>query len=129
MPIEASSEPDNLRLTFLSSAPNGGPVMVAGSKLTIDEFKLASTPLNTGLKSVFKNSASIGLYPNPASNVAFIQTNTKAAISYSLNDITGKIVLTGTGNEMNLSSLKNGIYFVTVKSGTEVIAIKKLVKE
>jgi hypothetical protein len=129
IPLEAFSEPTNLRLTFLSSFSDNGPVMVAGSRLTIDEVQLASTPLNTGLKGIFNKSASIGLYPNPASNVAVIQTNNKAAISYSLNDITGKIVLTGTGNEMNLSSLKNGIYFVTVKSGTEVIAIKKLVKE
>ena len=129
IPLEAFSEPTNLRLTFLSSFSDNGPVMVAGSRLTIDEVQLASTPLNTGLKGIFNKSASIGLYPNPASNVAVIQTNNKAAISYSLNDITGKIVLNGTGNEMNLSSLKNGIYFVTVKSGTEVIAIKKLVKE
>ncbi|MFN3444356.1 MAG: T9SS type A sorting domain-containing protein, partial [Bacteroidia bacterium] len=40
-----------------------------------------------------------------------------------------KVVLTGTGHEIDLSNLNNGIYFVTVKSGTEVIAVKKLIKE
>lgn len=129
IPLQAFSTPDTLKLMFSSSHSQGGPLTVAGSVLTIDEVQLASTPLNTGLKNIFKNSASIGLYPNPASSVAVIQTNNKGAISYSLNDITGKVILNGEGNEINLSNLNNGIYFVTVKSGTEVIAVKKLIKE
>jgi len=90
---------------------------------------LASTPLNIGLKNIFKNSASIGLYPNPTSNITVIQVNNTVKISYELNDITGKVRLTGAGNEINMISLYNGIYFVTVKNGTEVIAIKKLIKQ
>ena len=129
IPLQAFSTPDTLRLIFSSSYNQGGPLTVAGSVLTIDEVQLASTPLNTGLKNIFKNSASIGLYPNPASSVAVIQANNKGAISFALNDITGKVILTGTGHEIDLSNLNNGIYFVTVKSGTEVIAVKKLIKE
>lgn len=113
----------------MSSITEGGPIEVAGSKFTIDEVQLASTPLNTGIKHIFKNSASIGLYPNPTSNIAVIKVNNTGIISYELNDITGKVILTGVGNEINISNLNNGIYFVTVKSGVEVIAVKKLIKQ
>lgn len=129
VPLQSFNTPDTLRVMFSSSHNQGGPLTVAGSKLTIDEVQLASTPLNTGLKNIFKNSANIGLYPNPANTVAVIQTNNAGVISYALNDITGKVILTGEGNEINLSSLNNGIYFVTIKSGAEVIGIKKLIKE
>ncbi len=90
---------------------------------------MASKPLNTGIKHIFKNSASIGLYPNPTSSIAVIKANNTGIISFELNDITGKVRLTGAGNEINMISLYNGIYFVVVKNGTEVIAIKKLIKQ
>ena len=129
IPLFAFNQPDTLRVTFLSSSTESGPIAVAGSKFTIDEVQLASTPLNTGIKHIFKNSASIGLYPNPTSNIAVIQVNNTGKIIYELNDITGKVILTGVGNEINMSNLNNGIYFVTVKSGEEIIAIKKLIKQ
>ena len=69
------------------------------------------------------------MYPNPTSSIAVIKANNTGIISYELNDITGKIILTGAGNEINISNLNNGIYFVTVKNGTEVIAIKNLIKQ
>ncbi len=129
VPLQSFNTPDTLRVMFSSSHNQGGPLTVAGSKLTIDEVQLASTPLNTGLKNIFKNSANIGLYPNPANNIAVIQTNNAGKISYALNDVTGKVILNGEGNEIDLSNLNNGIYFVTIKSGAEVIGIKKLIKE
>jgi hypothetical protein len=129
IPLFAFNQPDTLRVSFMSSIPEGGPIEVAGSKFTIDEVQLASTPLNTGIKHVFKNSASIGLYPNPTSNIAVIQLNNTGKISYELNDITGKIILSGLGNEIDMNNLNNGIYFVTIKSGVEVIAVKKLIKQ
>lgn len=129
IPLFAFNQPDTLRVSFMSSNTEGGPIEVAGSKFTIDEVQLASTPLNTGIKHIFKNSASIGLYPNPTSNIAVIKANNTDLISYELNDITGKVILTGVGNDINISNLNNGIYFVTVKSGVEVIAVKKLIKQ
>jgi hypothetical protein len=63
------------------------------------------------------------VFPNPASDFISFETGDKATFTnYSLNDITGNLVLSGpidqTSNKgsVDISGLGSGIYIFTVKS-------------
>ena len=61
----------------------------------------------------------VSLYPNPAKHALFVSLNTKENVTYSIFDIGGKIVQTGSvGNNeaINISDLENGGYVIEFKS-------------
>lgn len=74
----------------------------------------------------------LNVYPNPANNVLNIYANEKINSVTILNTV-GTIVYSNNtmnmnGNQLDISSLKPGIYFVTISSGTGIVT-KKIVKK
>ena len=68
--------------------------------------------------------AGFRLYPNPAENTLFIQTDSNASKQVDIYDITGKHVISypEAGNSIDISSLDKGMYIVKVRqSGYESI--------
>lgn len=62
------------------------------------------------------------LYPNPATNYLAVKSETITIFEYEILDINGKILLSGTSQNMeqiNISPLQNGFYFITIKSYSE----------
>ncbi|MFZ4797465.1 MAG: T9SS type A sorting domain-containing protein [Bacteroidia bacterium] len=80
--------------------------------------------------SVQGNDLIIDITPNPFNNVIEINSNGNLVTAEVL-DITGKVVITETinGNKttLNTSSLNNGVYFVRISNGENVIT-KRLIK-
>lgn len=84
---------------------------------------------------IFTDKTTLGIYPNPSDghvsiNIAFNQRNSG---SIEVVDVLGKKVydysftnLTAESVEADLSHLQNGTYFVTLRSGTDLVT-KKLV--
>ena len=75
------------------------------------------------------NSASLSIYPNPATNQINIngsENSTKIVIS----NILGKKVveINSPTSSINIESLKKGIYFITLFNGKETTT-KKLIKK
>jgi hypothetical protein len=71
----------------------------------------------------------ITLYPNPASEIVYLKDNT-LAIKYSIIDVIGRVVKTSNLNEhsaIDISNLKNGIYFVNLQYKGKSVS-KKLIK-
>ena len=74
------------------------------------------------------------LYPNPASGKVTLQLqNTAAAITdVTVTDVLGKTVLTeslqGTQPALDITSLKSGMYFVTIKADGKQLTKKLVVK-
>jgi len=71
------------------------------------------------------------VYPNPVQDVLFIENNLSVAIqSLKMYDLLGQMVLSEKKdfNQINLSVLRAGVYFLTVemKSG---LVVRKIVKE
>jgi hypothetical protein len=54
----------------------------------------------------------ISVYPNPASEVLFVQNSQGAEIS--ILNMFGKVMTKSTSNELNLNHLSPGSYFVNV---------------
>lgn len=127
----ASNTPDSMQINIASSMNGGSQPPVAGSKLWVDEIQLTSEPLNTGIRNIFKSTADLEVYPNPFAEMIWISLPGNAAteLSYTLNDITGKVIVSGKGNTIYTDQLTKGIYFITVANSSEIIAVKKVVKQ
>lgn len=86
-----------------------------------------------GLKEIPKTNLSFWMYPNPSSNEVFINLNNTITDGiYTVYDILGNIVLKNriantTLEKINVSSLKEGIYFVEIADGSQR-AINKFIK-
>lgn len=79
------------------------------------------------------NNLTVNIYPNPADRVLFIQSPlTERINSVTLTNRTGQTVTVALKKEsaqrqtLNISSLSEGIYFVTV-SGSETTVTKKII--
>jgi hypothetical protein len=98
---------------------------------------VAKTPLNTTqLNSINVIEDDINIYPNPISNLAYIQIDLNKAqnIQYHLMDVSGKIILEKNlynfkgGNEIiNVSNFDNGIYFFSSSFSDGKTIVKKII--
>ena len=78
----------------------------------------------------FKNDLDMHIYPIPTSDFLFIDTNLPKK-DIQITNVTGKIVLeikNETSNEINISSLTKGVYFVRISNG-DFQNTKKLIIE
>jgi hypothetical protein len=83
----------------------------------------------SGIEEKAKNY--LNLYPNPANSTITIETPTAKGI-YQLQDITGKVLLSGsvtaTKFSLDLSALSKGIYLLSLIDGEQQVD-RKVVKE
>lgn len=103
-----------------AASPLGGPLLeLPGAPLGVSEF----------------NTETIGLYPNPASDLVTIELSGAELSDFSISiaDISGRVVdasnYTILNNTIDVSKLASGIYTVSVLDGTRILGTTKLVKE
>ena len=71
----------------------------------------------------------VKVYPNPATNRIIISNKENENMSYSIADVNGRLILDGqipsnSEEEISLSHLKNGLYFVSVNTPS----MRKIIK-
>mgnify|MGYP006298572469 CR=1 FL=1 len=74
----------------------------------------------------------IKLYPNPAGDKVIITTESTEILTLELFDYTGKLIAIErfvSGDQMDIRNLEPGIYLATIKNGSAVVGIKKLIKK
>lgn len=76
-----------------------------------------------------KPSFSVNIYPNPVQNSIYIYCSLPIN-EISIIDINGKAVLKQqlSSNQIDLSTLKSGIYFIKIQSNNGQVVMKKLIK-
>ncbi len=94
---------------LLASSDNGQFGMNTPAFYAIDDFTMMREPF-TALKQVNNSSSTLPIYPNPASNILFIES--PSAENITITDMQGKIVLSTTSSTIDISSLNPGIYFI-----------------
>lgn len=112
----------------------GGSLQTAiGSSYYVDDytnFVLDESACNTLSNKSFKKLG-INIYPNPSFEKIFISTSEKA--SYKLITIHGQTCKEGrlnTGdNDINITSLSKGLYFLNITVDKGETLIKKLIKQ
>ena len=109
-----------------TSNPNGCTTIANGNACGI-----------TGINQ-YKTNSNVTVYPNPTSNEFIIDANTSDKLNVYLYDINGRCVLTqsieptpspskeGSSNRIDVGSLNEGVYTLTIKTTSSVVN-KKLV--
>lgn len=78
--------------------------------------------------------ASVKTYPNPAKEIVNLEfldqqgtTLNLQSVEAQLLDISGKLIMPITSNQLNIAHLSPGVYFIKINTGTEVLS-QKLIK-
>jgi len=78
-------------------------------------------PSITDIKSFSKNKT-VNIFPNPAKDFIYIESN--EALEVKLYDLLGNEILTTKENEINISNLSEGIYFIHVNNYTQKVIVQ-----
>ena len=94
--------------------------------VTLDLVKVTSNAATAGVEDNVFNS--VKMFPNPAKDYVRFSTNSNKSLNIEIFDLTGKSVLrvNDAQNEVNISGLNSGLYFVQMTLGTQR-ATKKLI--
>ena len=79
--------------------------------------------------SVAENEAeTVRIYPNPAHDFIIIRANNDLPLQCDLYNVTGQKILSSTENEINVSGLEPGVYFVRINCGDNIITKRVIIK-
>ena len=73
-------------------------------------------------------SATLSVYPNPATEYIMVNTETQNFVSVQIFDMAGRNILTSTETVVDLRGLEAGVYFVTVRTENAAKTTKLVVK-
>lgn len=141
--LEQSMAPGDTATGFLA---HYGPHNIDGCSLFKYEFFDAADPA-TALATIFGRfthnvstsctasleevkSVNLKMYPNPASEVVTLELD-KKNVDLNIVDLLGKTVFTQSNvinnSQINVSELKNGVYFISVLKNGIVLKTEKLI--
>jgi len=85
--------------------------------------------INTNLNAESFNLTSLSLYPNPTSDVLYIETSLETLNSI-IYDINGKVILESNQKEIDLSRVSVGIYFIKIQADSSgEVMTRKIIKK
>ncbi len=104
----------------------------SGNALVIDSTPVALPDTSTGFVEVNGVNVTMKLYPNPASNMVFVEFEENVQANIVLTDLAGRTVFNGITNGtrtgIETESLPNGIYLMRLSAlNGEILATQKLV--
>ena len=107
------------------------PGGVFSGNLILNEMVEACAANATGIDEN-EEDLSLSFYSNPVSTTLDFELNTGSFISYSIYDMSGKSILSGSTDSrrtsIELSELDNGIYFLQLSDNKNIIT-KKFIKQ
>ena len=71
-------------------------------------------------------TSTISIFPNPVKDVLFLENSEN--VEYQIYDMTGKNILKGINNHINITSLEKGIYIIKIVKEDKIIT-EKFIKE
>ncbi len=98
-------------------------------------FKVLAPPSTVGIKGYLSEN-SIDVYPNPAQNTLYLKLdlNNKQEVSYKVTDVNGRLIqqkslgsMSSGYENIDVSQLNNGVYFVSIQLADGPPLIKKAV--
>ena len=94
------------------------------SVITSDTLRIA---IHTGILSTSPIVNSLKVYPNPASTLLHIDLEKPGYFIAKLSSITGQSIITPTSGTIDVSSLANGVYILTIyDSNNKLISTNKV---
>ena len=94
------------------------------SIVTSDTLKIS---IHTGISQISPTINSLKVYPNPASTILHIDLSSPGYFTAKISGITGQSIITPTSGTIDVSSLANGIYILTIyDSSGKLISTNKV---
>jgi hypothetical protein len=123
--IATTSTEYELEVTWDKAWPQHDGLFVTNGLSVIGGFKPGTTQINETVEY------GVLIYPNPADDNLFIDLDRPRELEVTILDVQGKEVvkqmLTGIRNQLNISGLHKGVYFVKLES-QEFNKIEKIIK-
>ena len=82
-----------------------------------NRFEVIFSNNSTSIENISNTSSTISVYPNPATDVLNISVSNGTKVNnVNIYNVSGKLVTTAkvTANQINISELNNGVYFIEV---------------
>lgn len=122
--------------SYYAATPSSGPIFRSiTSHINVPIMSIDQTV--SSLESYFGNTlgvnqsvapATISIMPNPVANVLHF-SGSESVNSVTVTDASGRVVLTPkAANDIDVSGLSTGVYYVSVQSGAGV-SVQKMVKQ
>jgi hypothetical protein len=129
LPLMGNQVPDTINVSFSVASGQAHPPSL-GTVLIIDEVRIASEPINSGLLEKTRGNHTVEIYPNPMNTELNVWVREYKNVEYRIVDITGKELLSGNvnGNPIQVGDLHPGIYFISLSTNGQVLATQKVVK-
>ncbi len=106
---------------------NDDKMFLSSEKFAYNDYsippKLFRLYLNPNVFVDYTKTAKIKLYPNPAKNI--LHLNVKSYVE--IYDISGKKILSGNSNNIDISTLTNGLYIIKIHEKNKIIKLKFIV--
>lgn len=91
------------------------------------------TPAALGVNEIPGKEALVRVYPNPATDLLFVESNLHQELAFDLYDVVGRnavrATVRGTGSSVDIDRLLPGIYFYQVLQKDRVIQRGRIIKE
>jgi len=123
----------NIPVEFATSDLNAGNYwLYAVDIYGIISEQPATVNVQSGSDVVKENTnEGISIFPNPAKELIIIETNKVGQYSIEINSINGQLIystrMDGSSHQIDLSSFRKGVYFITVKY-EDFVTTKKIIK-
>tara|TARA_B100001758_G_C18416906_1_gene620851 strand:+ start:9637 stop:10992 length:1356 start_codon:yes stop_codon:yes gene_type:complete len=112
---------------------SNGQVDVMHATLNTSRIELQNSTISTNCSGIISsslniNSENISIYPNPNKGMLFFKSSINIQ-NIIITNIIGEIILStniSSSNQIDISSLKNGVYFISINVGNATIN-KKIV--
>ncbi|MBL7892922.1 MAG: serine hydrolase [Bacteroidia bacterium] len=86
--------------------------------------------LSTGLDESILNSANTVIYPNPVKDIIYFNNKNHSANEITIYNLVGeKIILEYNVNQLDISALCAGVYFVELKNNEGMLSVSKIIKQ
>ncbi len=131
VPASAVLGQTKMRITMVGQSGGGDPcpsIQISGEIedycIWISDVASTSEPLN---------ETEVKVYPNPTNGLIQVQLNKVSANNHlEIYDAQGKLVLNAnlndTHNQLDISHLQNGVYYLKIKNRQAILKIEKLIK-
>ena len=119
-----------LRLTRLSSAEGEAELVLRATSHGESIDFVINVIMHYVYDGVDDNEmAKLSVYPNPVHDVIYVGTNEGVALQrVEFFDVTGKMVVSSAENEISVSGLESGMYFVRITTDDRIV-IRSIVKQ
>lgn len=116
----------DLRPELLVGNQNGG----------LHLYRFVKNNANVNVSTIYRDRVEIKLFPNPANNELYIQAsdNSKLISEYRILDISGRTIIHNKKvqkltEQISISSLTSGLYFIEISFGDHLYAKGKFMKK